>query len=397
MTAFTVQQAGAFPVPPASFGQASTTGSGQGFILSDPVFKNFLAVVPITLPFLPNGQPISACQADGFGLINQPGTSVMWQSDELDLSVWRGLNFASADGDPDPIVALAQQHREIFVIKEVDIEIWTNVGSPGFVFARLTNIFIQAGAAAINSGAKVGETLVWLSRNSQGQGVVVQLQGYNPARVSTHAIEHAIQEYSTISDAIGMSYQQEGHQFYMLTFPTGNATWVYDATASAQAGMPMWHQRAAFLNGQFGRHWANCAVAAYGLNLVGDYRNGNIYQLDLDQQLDNGTQRKWLRSWRALPQPSLDPVRFSELSIDMQTGIGVPDGAAPEVELRWSDDGGHNWANQVMTAAGPPGATAIRVRFDRLGSTRRNSGLDRIFELSSADQFPAALIGADLR
>jgi hypothetical protein len=34
--------------------------------------------------------------------------------------------------------------------------------------------------------------------------------------------------------------------------------------------------------------------------------------------------------------------------------------------------------------------------FRRLGQTRRNSGLDRIFELSSTDVFPASIIGAEL-
>ena len=369
VTGFVVTQAGAFPIEPTGFSQASTSGSGQGFELSAPTYSGFVDIITIALPFTPSGDyPISACICDGFGLIDQPGTNQIWQSNELDLSVWDGLAFASADGNPDNIVALAQIHREIYVFKQVDIEIWVNAGLPTFAFQRLINVFIEVGVVAQLSVAKLGETLCLLAQNDQGQGVVVQMRGYDPVRISTHAIEHAIQEYSTISDAIGFVYQQEGHEFYVLTFPTGNATWVYDATASALAGTPMWHQRAAFLNGVFNRHWANAFIHAYGLDLVGDYRNGNLYSFNLDVLLDNGSLRKWLRSWRALPQPSLDPVRFSELSIDMQTGIGVPAGSSPQVMLRWSDDGGHNWGTQLQTLAGATGQTSWRVQFNRLGS-----------------------------
>lgn len=131
------------------------------------------------------------------------------------------------------------------------------------------------------------------------------------------------------------------------------------------------------------------------VNVVGDYRNGNLYFFNLDEPTDNGTQRKWLRSWRALQRPSFQPVRFPPLQIDMETGLGVADGANPQVVLRWSDDGGHTWSNEQFAAAGKTGETARRVMFRRTGSTRRNSGLDRIYELSSTDVFTVALIGAE--
>lgn len=133
-----------------------------------------------------------------------------------------------------------------------------------------------------------------------------------------------------------------------------------------------------------------------GSQIVGDYRNGNIYSLNLDQPLDNGTQRRWLRRWRALVQPDPNPHRFVRLTIQMETGAQVPDGTAPQIELRWSDDGGHTWSNRMIAPAGPPGATAQRVFYTSLGSTRRNSGLDRIFELSSSSEFKVAIISAEL-
>ena len=137
-------------------------------------------------------------------------------------------------------------------------------------------------------------------------------------------------------------------------------------------------------------------TAPGGQNVVGDYRNGNIYVYNLDQPLDAGTQRRWLRTFRATPQPSKSPRRFDCLTVDMETGAQVPQNTAPQIVCRFSDDGGHNWSNEIIRAAGPAGATAQRVMFKRLGSTRRGQGLDRIFELSSSDPFKVALIGAEI-
>lgn len=373
-------------------GQQTAIFAGNQAFLIDKTSK-FSA---IALPFTATGDIIASYQ-DGFGVITQPGSDLWFQSDLLDLSKWEALNFASASANADNLISIAQLHREIYLIKEDHTEVWINAGTSGFVFQRLEGVYLHRGCIAPHSPAIVGEDLMWLSRNEQGEAEVVLVQSYTPRRISTHAIEREFQSYATISDAIGFSYQQEGHVFYVLNFPSGNATWVYDASVSVLAQAPMWHRRAAFdPETGFNRHYGQVGVFFNGMNLVGDYRNGNVYILDFNALTDNGDQRKWLRSWRALPQPSENPVRFSELRVDMQTGIGVPDGTAPQAVLRWSDDGGHLWSNERIVAVGPPGMTAQRVQFKRLGSTRRNSGLDRIFELSSTDQFPVALIGAEV-
>ena len=222
------------------------------------------------------------------------------------------------------------------------------------------------------------------------------MNGYQPQRVSTHAIEFAIGQYANISDAIAFGYQQEGHEFYELTFPTGNATWVLDLTAMAAAGYPVWHERGAFSNGQLSRDIANCCVYFNGKMLVGDYANGNIYSYDLGVYTDNGAPIKRLRSWRASPVDRTAPTRFNALEIMCQTGINVPVNLNPQGVLRWSDDGGQTWSYEKFCSLGQQGETGRRVRFNRLGSTKRGQGLDRIFEFSTTDAVPVAWIGADL-
>ena len=455
VTGFSVLQAGLFSSQPTQLLQDTTSGSGAGFVMVSPTFQDPVYLSEIQLPF--SGGPYSASYQDGFGLLNDAVSNTWWQSNSYDLSVWQALNFADADAEPGNILAIAALQRNQWLFKETNTEIWGNAGSPGFAFQRQDGVFIEHGLAAPASVAKAGHALLWLSRDEQGAGVVMMAEGLVPKPVSTHAFAAETAAYSTLTDAIGFTYQQGAHVFYFLTFPDGNATWVFDVTTSAKAGAPIWHRRGALTNGVFGRHWANAfgqfptalltesavaqtefgqdsaanqtfltppydptqipqyfpnyenlGVSAPGdglcpcgpllptPHLVGDYRNGNLYYFDPDQPMDYLTQRKWLRTWRALAKGSTNPIRFNALTITMEAGMQVPDGTSPNVSLRWSDDGGHTWSNEIIAQAGPPGATTQRVIFRRLGSTRRGSGLDRIFELSSSDPFQVALIAAEV-
>jgi hypothetical protein len=373
------------------------TGAGQQLgIFSQSLFVLNLAthsLAQVSLPFTPT--PGVGAYMDGFGLAAQLQSNLLWQSDLLDLTSWNALDFGSASGNAEPTVALAVVYRELFIIKQTVTEIWINAGNPGLAFQRLDGVYIEVGTDAPASVVQSDDSLLWLGRNAMGTGFAVEVGGLRPRTISTHPISRVFQGYPK-ADAVAYSYQQEHHNFYVVNFPSGDATWVYDRTESAMAKEPMWHRRAAFSNGAFHRHPGNVHAYFAGKHIIGDWQNGNLYAFDLTALTDNGAPRKWLRSWRALQQPSEQPVRFTSLRIDMQTGIGVPDGANPQVILRWSDDGGHNWSNERFLSAGKTGETTRRVKANRMGSTRRNHGLDRIFELSSTDPFPVALMGAEL-
>lgn len=364
--------------------QAAIFDGSLGYVIADGTLS------PITSP--PFTNPSSAQYQDGFGLVNQGGTSNWWQSNVLDLTTWGALNFSTADSKADNLLAIGDLNREVFLFKEKECEIWINAGLAGFAFQRIDGAYIEVGCVAAASLTKCGQTLAWLGQGKEGTGIVYQLNGYEAVRISTPAIEFAIAQYSIISDAIAYSYTQEGHLFYVITFPAGNATWCYDFTTK------LWHQRMSLgTDGQENRHVSNCYVFFAGYHIVGDYRNGNLYNFNLNTYTDNGNSIKRLRSWRALDKPVFQPTTFSSLQIDMQTGINVPPTFNPQCTLRWTDDGGHTWRGSRIGSVGVLGATAARVMFRRLGSTKLNSGLDRVFELSLTDPVPAVLIGADLQ
>jgi hypothetical protein len=254
---------------------------------------------------------------------------------------------------------------------------------------------------------------------------VYRANGYQGQRISTHAVEWQIQQYSDLSDAIAYTYQQDGHSFYVLIFPTANTTWVYDAATQA------WHERAGWHNGSFTRHRSNCQMAFNNKIVVGDFENGNIYSFDLEDYSDNGGIQKWLRSWRALPIGTNNLKRTAQhsLQLDIEAGVGLngfvrseviylmtednnflitednnfliadqetgfTQGADPAVMLRWSDDGGHTWSNEHWSTIGKIGEYYRRVFWRRLGMTLKLR--DRVYELSGTDPVKIAIMGAEL-
>jgi hypothetical protein len=273
--------------------------------------------------------------------------------------------------------------------------------------------------------AKLDNGLFWLGSDARGNGIVYRANGYTGQRISTHAVEWQIQQYNTISDAIAYTYQQDGHAFYVLTFPTANATWVYDVSTQA------WHERAGFSNGQFTRHRSNCQVNFNNEIIVGDYLNGNLYAFDLEVYSDNGNPQKWLRSWRALQtgQNNIKRTAHYSLQLDCESGVGLSgidpltefnllateeddilltesgvgiyattgatvQGADPQVMLRWSDDGGHTWSNEHWRSMGKIGKYGHRVIWRRLGMTMKLR--DRVYEISGTDPVKIAILGAEL-
>ena len=271
----------------------------------------------ITDPDFPGA--VTVAYLDGYFVFNQPNSQLIWVSQLLDGTSVDPLDFASAEGSPDGVVGLIADHRELWVFGTDSVEVWYNSGAADFPLTRIQGAFNEIGCVSAYTIAKMDNGLFWLGTDARGQGIVYRANGYTGVRISTHAIEYAIAQYGNISDAIAYTYQQEGHAFYVLTFPSGNATWVYDVATQA------WHERAGFDSGEFMRHRSNCQCNFGGNIIVGDFQNGNIYTFDLDVYADNGGIQKWLRSWRALPTGTNNLKRTAQhsLQLDCETGVGL--------------------------------------------------------------------------
>lgn len=362
------------PVSTASNGSVImvTTGGIDGYFI-DPAAGT---ITQITDPDFLGGGNVGFL--DGFFVWNVPGTG-QFQYSQLYGPLIDPLDFATAEGSPDDIVASIVNYRELWLFGENSTEVWYNQGDLDQVFGRIQGAFMEVGCAASNSVAKMDNTVFWLGADDRGKGIVYRATGYTPQRISTHAIEWAIAQYSDVSDAIGYTYQQEGHQFYVLSFPAGNATWVYDAATD------LWHERAwRDIDGGLNRHRSNCQVAFAGLVLVGDWQNGNVYSMALDTYSDNGVVIPRIRAAPYVTNDDNNFMTFDVLQIDMETGVtGI-------AVLQWSDDDGKTWSNELQASLGAIGET-VRVRWRRLGKSRA-----RIFRVTITDSVKVAIVGASI-
>lgn len=253
---------------------------------------------------------------NGYFVFNEPNSQRIWITQLLDGTSVDPLDFASAEGSPDGLVSLLISHKEAWLFGTNSVEVWYDSGAADFPLTPVQGAFNEIGCVAAFSVAKLDNGIFWLGSDARGRGIVYRANGYTAQRISTHAVEWQIQQYGTLSDAIAYTYQQDGHAFYVLIFPSANTTWVFDVATSA------WHERAAFINGDFTRHRSNCQMSFSNEIVVGDHEIGNLYAYDLDVFSDNGAVQKWLRSWRALPTGTNNLKRTAQhsLQLDAETG-----------------------------------------------------------------------------
>lgn len=375
------------PVSMASNGTTIMLVTGpEGYVITPNVVPALSTLVQITNPAFLGADTVD--YINGYFAFNQPGTG-RFQITGLFANTVDPLDFATAEGSPDLLLSLLVNHLEIWLFGENSTEIFFDSGNALFPFERIQGAFIEMGCAAAHSPAKLDSTIFWLSADERGQGMVVKAVGYQPQRVSTHAVEYAIAQYPRIDDAIGYTYQQEGSSFYVLIFPAGNATWTYDANTQ------LWHERAWRnpVDGSLNRHRSNCQMAFAGKIIVGDWEKGNLYSLNLDAYDDNGDILPAIRQTAHLASPDDTYQFFHRLWIDMETGVGLNtgQGSDPQVMLEWSDDGGHTFPNQMWASAGKIGEFRRRVNFRRLGKSR-----DRVWRVTITDPVKRVFIGADV-
>jgi Phage stabilisation protein len=290
--------------------------------------------------------------------------------------------FAAKVAAPDNLMGLAVNHREILLIGQKTTELWSNVGASQFPFQSTPGVFFQHGTIAKFSIASDDLTTYFLGQNQNGQCMVMSVAGYKVQRISVHAIEQEIQQYSRVDDAIAFCYQQDGHMFYVLTFPTANVTWVFDATTG------LWHERCWIDDdGKENRIRTVTGGAAWGRVYGGDWQNGTLYEISMEIFTDNGQPIKRLRSFPHLSNEG-KVTEFLSFMADMETGTDLSDFEAV-VTLRWSDDRGVTFGNGIEQSIGELGNYNRWAIWRKLGTAR-----DRIFEISWSVPAKTALNGA---
>lgn len=300
---------------------------------------------------------------DTFFLFNVPGTNAFYSSlSNVDYAQVTGgtafdpLDIAAKTNRPDPIVTMDVVNGDVWIIGAYTSEAWNLIGGAGFPFARIPGAVINHGCSATFGEAQADTSLFWLMRDNQGEGMIVQSSGYGVTRVSTHAMEQAIQHYSLISDCIMFTRQEDGHYFLVVIFPTADVTWEMDIQSR------QWHKWLSYDNNGVGhRNRSNCFMEFAGKNVVGDYQNGKLYDLDHATFTDDGNPIVRERSFPVVVAFGHN-TKYQSLVLDIQPGL-IEDDSDPMVDLLISDDGGKTFPITLQQSLGLAGEYSKNLKY----------------------------------
>lgn len=312
---------------------------------------------------------------DGWWIFNQPGTQTFYTNSPVYSTTFAGSYFALKDAFTDRLMGVMENKEQLWLPGETTAEIWYDAGGQYFPFQRLIGTELQVGCIATQSLSRLSsggqDSLIWLGRAERGENVVIRTQGLNYTVVTTAAVSDALASYPYTADAIGYVYQEDTHEFYVLSFPTADRTWVYDAS------MPMelaWHERLSYdpYASRFHRHRSNCYMNFAGMRIVGDYQNGALYQLTRAVQNDAGwplyrrrrTPYLWNKEDRQRTHMQSLQVEFSQ-GQGAQTGLG----ANPQAYLTVARDNGMG----LTSAYEPPPTNTFPAPLATVGNTKQRT------------------------
>jgi len=346
----------------------------------------------------------TGCFLDGYGIISgvpdpvspdDPGRR-FYISDLNDFTIWNPLQFGVKEGRSDYINSVQADHEELILLGTESTEVWQNIGSQvingvaTFPFQRVPGAFIQTGSAAMYGACSVGPSLCWIGGGANGEPVAYQMQGLQPVRISTHAVENAWRSAKmNVKDAVSYCDIENGHTFWVINFWQNIQTWVYDLNTQ------MWHERSGWdpSSEQYLRYkaWYHVFIpewdAGNGMHIVGDPETGNLYEMSQDLFNDDGAKIIYLRAFPHLINEN-QYAYHHRLEILIQMGI-LPSGETPpDISFDWSDDHGQTFAHERTVPMAAADDFTKRAVIRRLGKSR-----DRVYRIGiEADNTTIALI-----
>jgi len=308
--------------------------------------------------------PTSVTHLDGYFVFQIPDGRMF--SSGIDNYTVDGLDFATAEANPDGGVRIFTRGRDLISFGSKSTEFWQNTGGENFPFSRTTSIDVgclapgSVASVLLKSGG-VSDAVGFVGTSNDGAYAGVMLmQGYAPQKISTPQCDRDILAEADPTQVVGYSWQQGSHSFYAVA--GDNFTWVYDAAT----GLP--HERRSYgLN----RWRPSVAVAFAGSTIFGDYASPKLFRSSSTAYDEAGkpiVMEVHTPPVHAYPSPLL----YNRVFVDVLPGQGLNssgDELDPLIAISYSEDGGGTWSNERLCAIGRQGDRTRRVVENRWGKS----------------------------
>lgn len=339
----------------------------------------------ITDPSFPNGTS-SVAYNDSYFICPQIGSNQYWISSPGDGTTWNAFN-GDAETYSDTLVKTSVLHGIVIHWKSTSIEFHQDQGIIPFPYSGIPSTTADWGLAAYGSAIKYNNTMAFLATNREsGQYQLMELDGFTPVPLpNSDDILQIINSFTTVSDAVALSYVYNGHNCYQITFPTANRSFVYDNStkywSEAQTGTSTPPNRT--------RHIGQYSIQYGAKTLVSDYNVGNIYYQDPLNFTDNGTAIRREVTSRVIDD---DGNQFicGELWLDMERG-NTSVSVSPQLNIEVSTDYGNTWnLNRIATIYNI--ASSGQYFYPRLIARRFGAMRALTFRFSMTDPAPFVFV-----
>jgi hypothetical protein len=342
----------------ASRSQVVGVSGGVAYLYTDGT-SGFAPIVSSVLP------PVSdVAYLAGRFVYTCAGSDTFYYSAINDAANVGGLNFATAESYPDANVGVAVLNEELVFFGASSVEFWQISPDADAPFTPVTGGGFQRGCVSRDSIAFVDNSLFWVAPNR-----VIYRAGPNaPARISSSTIEDKLRQCVNVGGITAWGATFEGHELYVVNLP-GIGSYAYDASRYGlrESDRGEWGEWRSWnrdtFRGQF-------ATVSNGSTYIGDPDDGTVWKLTAGAYTDGAD--PLVRVASAFIKVEEGTPRCANLVLHGVMGVGNASdpGADPIVEMRYSDDDGHTFADWRKAKLGRRGQSFTRAFWQRLGTMR---------------------------
>jgi hypothetical protein len=304
-----------------------------------------------------------------------------------DPATVEGLDFATAEGNPDPAVAMFCVNQEVGFLGTASTENWGLSGDVTAPIVRISGGYRELGCAARFAALKFADTICFIGQDASGHAQVYLggSAGRDAQPISNHSVERDVNSALLLydrDDIRAFEYTEPGHKFYVLVLPNA-VTWAFDLTTK------MWCERGEIdlSTGLWTRIRQDVHAFLNGVHWVAGRDSARLYSQSRNYHDLVGDPLVRLRETPTISAQGRR-IRFSSVTVDMSVGIGkdgVGQGVDPQLMMQFSDDKGRTWSGEIWRKIGRIGETKTQVKFGPCGMSR-----ERVFRFRVSD--PCAIV-----
>lgn len=292
-----------------------------------------------------------------------------------------GLSFEAADMKADQLVGGLVVGDLFYLFGTSTVEPWFATGDATGItpYEREIGRSYERGCASRDTIKLVDNTAFWL-----GNDGIVYRAGIVPERISEHggvetATQAVLKAGGSLTTCTAIDFTFEGHPLYVLNI-TGQGSFCYDVSTKEWGTWESYGRTPAVFRGR-----VSAQVAEIGPTFIGDDTTNDIWTPTKGIFRDGAL--PMVREATAFLPIQGDYPRCDRVALTCAKGVGLTGGAAPIVEMAYSDNMGRTWSRWRQGNPGAVGRYDQKVYWNRLG---RMKAPGRVFKFRCSDPVMAS-------